>query len=124
MERIRRTDKNLRAVARRDRWTADDAKVVLGALDRSGMPIPEFCRKNKMNYHRVQQWHRKRRSGDGRFAAEAMLLPLKIVENIDSEEENRKSDGSWAVEIELGGCRIRVAEGASEAVMSRATRGQ
>jgi len=86
------------------------------------MSIPAFCRKNKLNYHRVQQWHRKRRSGDRRFAAEAMLLPLRVVEDIGSEETNGKSDGSWAVEIELGGCRVRVAEGASEAVVNRAVR--
>ncbi len=122
MKRMAQTDRDVRAVAGRRRWNTAQAKVILNALDRSGMPMPAFCQKNNLSYHRVQQWDRKRRSGDERLAAEAMLLPLRVVDDIGADDIDGKGSGCWAVEIELGGCRIRVAEGASESVVKRALR--
>ena len=122
MKGIERDDQGLQEVASKRRWTWEDAKIVLEALDRSGIPIATFCRKNKVNYFRVLQWNQRRRQAESAQAEKQIFLPLRVIEDIGSKQGVEKDRSSWAVQITVYDCTICVAEGASEAVVSRAVR--
>jgi|WetSurMetagenome_2_1015567.scaffolds.fasta_scaffold1111882_1 hypothetical protein len=120
MERNERNE-GLREVVSKPRWTWNEAKVVLEALDRSGVSITAFCRKYKLNYFRVLQWNQRRRQEQSAEAKEQRFFPLQIIDEAGSKRsEERQSD--WVVQIELSDCAIRISEGASEAIVSRAVR--
>lgn len=122
MKGIERDDQELRAVASKRRWTWEDAKVVLEALDRSGIPIAAFCRKYEVNYFRVLQWNQRRRKAKSAQAEKQIFMPLRVIDDIGSKQGVEKDRSSWAVQITVCDCTICVAEGASEAVVSRAVR--
>jgi len=122
MERLERSDEALRAIAGKRRWSWDDAQVVLKALDKSGGSVSAFCRDTGLTYFRVLQWNQKRQRARGARDEQPTFLPLRVIEetNVQRKESNERSE--WVVQIELSDCLIRVAEGASEAIVTRAVR--
>jgi transposase-like protein len=124
MKRPRRNGSQLRAIAAKERWTADDARHVLDALEKSDSTITEFCRKHRVSHFRIFDWRRKFR--EGRIQRDrtppATFLPVTVVEDDAAQALIGEPVHSWALEIELGDCRIRVAEAASEAVVGRVIR--
>ena len=124
MKRPRRKDSELRAIAAKQRWTADDARLVLKALEKSDLTIIEFRQKYGVSHSRIFDWKRRLREdgNDSECAQSATFLPVKVVEDVATRPLIEKPVHSWALEIELGECCIRVAEGASEAVVGRAIR--
>ena len=124
MKRRRRNDGELRAIAAKQRWTEDDAKVVLEALEKSDSTITDFCRKHRVGLFRVFGWKRKfrERAVESKNAPRPTFLPVKVVPEVVAGPLIGEPTPSWALEIELGDCRIRIAENASEAVVGRAIR--
>ena len=124
MKRRRRNGSQLRAIAAKERWTADDAKLVLEALEKSDSTITEFCRKHRVSHFRIFDWRRKFREGgiESDRTPPATFLPVRVVEDDAAQALIGEPVHSWALEIELEDCRIRVAERASEAVIGRVVR--
>jgi hypothetical protein len=122
MERDERNDERLRAMANKPRWRWDDAKLVLEALDESGVSIAAFCRNTGLKYFRVLQWNQKRRQGEATGEEQQRFLPLRVIEERKIGRGDSREQSDWVVQIELKDCVIRVAESASEAVVSRAVR--
>ncbi|MBN1654038.1 MAG: hypothetical protein JXA30_09700 [Deltaproteobacteria bacterium] len=116
MERDERNDEVLRAMANKPRWSWDDAKIVLEALDESGVSIAAFCRDAGLKYFRVLQWNQKRRQVKSTGEGQQTFLPLRVIEDTKIRRGDSREQSDWVVQIELIDCVIRVAEGASEAV--------
>ena len=124
MKRPRRKGSQLRAIAKKERWTADDAKIVIEALGRSDSTITAFCRKHRVSHFRIFSWKRKLREDgiESDRMQTARFLPVTVVDDDAARPLIGEPVHSWALEIELGDCRIRVAEAASEAVVGRVIR--
>jgi len=122
MERLERSDETLRALASKRRWNWDDAQVVLKALDESGGSVSAFCRDTGLTYFRVLQWNQKRQKARGARDGQPTFLPLRVIEETNVQRKESSERSKWAVQIELSDCLIRVAEGASEAIVTRAVR--
>ena len=122
MERLERNDEALRAIASKRRWSWNDAQVVLKALDERGGSVSAFCRDTGLTYFRVLQWNQKRQQAQRARDAQPTLLPLRVIQETDVQRKDSSEKRNWAVQIELSGCLIRVAEGASEAIVVRAVR--
>jgi len=122
MERLARSGEALRAIASKRRWSWDDAQVVLKALDESGGTVSAFCRDTGLTYFRVLQWNQKRQQARSARKEQPIFLPLRVIEETNAQRKDSSERSKWAVQIELSDCLIRVAEGASEAIVTRAVR--
>ena len=122
MERVERNDETLLAIASKRRWSWNDAQVVLKALDESGRSISAFCRDTGLTYFRVLQWNQKRQQARGASDEQPTFLPLRVIQETDVQRKDSGERSNWVVQIELSDCLIRVAEGASEAIVTRAVR--
>lgn len=122
MERLERSDEALRAIASKRRWSWDDAEVVLKALDESGGSVSAFCRDTGLNYFRVLQWNQKRQQARGGRDEQPTFLPLRVIQETAVQRKDSTEESNWVVQIELSDCLILVAEGASEAIVTRAVR--
>ena len=49
----------------RRRWTEEDARAVLGALERSGKPVRVFAEEHGLDPQRLHAWRRRVAGGDG-----------------------------------------------------------
>ena len=101
MKRPRRKDGELRAFAAKQRWTADDAKLVLKALETSDSTITEFRQKYGVSHSRIFDWKRRLREdgNDSECAQSATFLPVKVVEDVATRPLIKKPVHSWAVEL-------------------------
>jgi len=122
MERLARSGEALRAIASKRRWSWDDAQVVLKALDESGGTVSAFCRDTGLTYFRVLQWNQKRQQARSARKEQPIFLPLRVIEETNAQRKDSSERSGWVVQIELSDCLIRVAEGASEAIVTRAVR--
>ena len=122
MERLERSDEALRAIASKRRWSCDDAEIVLKALDKSGASISAFCRDTGLKYFRVLQWNQKRRQARSARNERSTFLPLRVIEETNAQQKHSSGRNNWVVQIELSDCLILLAEGASEAIVTRAIR--
>ena len=64
------------------RWTPDDARGVLDALDASGLPIAEFARQEGIDPQRLYLWRRKLGGGvrHTEVPAAPRLVELRVRE--------------------------------------------
>lgn len=122
MDVIERNDEVLRAIASKRRWSWDDAKVVLKALDESGVSISAFCRNTGVKYLRVLQWNQKRRQANAARYDQQTFLPLRVIADSKIQREDCNRQSHWVIQVELSDCVIRVAQEASEAVVNRVLR--
>ena len=125
MVRIKRKDTDLKSILRRQRWSAEEAGRVVRAAERSGESLSEFCRQHGLEYERVARWRRKPKAGKSRLKQPELLLPLRVLGD-KNEEVSEKGSGNgeqrWAVEVDGGPFRVRLSEGASQELLSRALR--
>lgn len=49
----------LTSVLKRPYWSADDARVVLDALDEAGTPVTDFARAHDLDPQRLYAWRRR-----------------------------------------------------------------
>jgi transposase-like protein len=125
MVRIERRDTDLKSILRRKRWSAKEAGKVVREAERSGKPLREFCRQHGLEYERLARWRRKLKRGKRGPKASPMLLPLRVVEDENGKVSEKGSGNGkqwWAVEVDGGTFRVRISEGASLELMSRALR--
>lgn len=64
----------LAAILKRPHWTADDARVVLDALDAAGTTLADFARAHDVDPQRLYAWRRRL------HRAPARERPLQFVE--------------------------------------------
>ena len=125
MVRIKRKDTDLKSILRRRRWSAEEAGRVVQAAERSGKSLPEFCRQHGVEYERVARWRRKPKADKPGPKQSTLLLPLRVLQDEDepvSEKNGGNGEQRWAVEVDGGTFRVRLSEGASQELLSRALR--
>jgi transposase-like protein len=120
MERIKGEVGDLRRILRRKRWKTEDAGEVVRAINESGMSAAEFCRQWGLGYTRIVRWRRRLRKKAVQRRRGALLLPIRVVNDSGPEKDGETSQGQWAVELECESFRLRVAETATEDLISRA----
>lgn len=59
-------------------WTAGEAREVLAAWKRSGLPLATFARRRGLSAERVRWW--RQRLGDWRGEGRAQLVPVVVTE--------------------------------------------
>ena len=121
-----RTQQPLSQLVKIPKWDLSQTRQVVKALADSGLSIREFSRANGMGYWRVMNAKRrliaKARRPTG-AAARPALLPVTIT--TDSSASMATSE-RWVVEVDIGGCLVRVSKDAGEQVLAttlRAVRG-
>jgi transposase-like protein len=70
----------------RPRWTEEDARVVLAALERSGQPVRAFAEENGLDPQRLYMWRRRFAAvagGDTTTFRELIVRPSAVVEDGD-----------------------------------------
>jgi transposase-like protein len=120
MERIKCEVGNLRRILRRKRWKAEDAGEVVRAIEKSGMSAAEFCRQCGLGYTRIVRWRRRLGKKAAQRRQGALLLPIRVVKDVEPEQGSATGEGQWAVELDCGGFCLRVSETATEELISRA----
>jgi transposase-like protein len=125
MVRIERRDTDLKSILRRKRWSAEEAGKVVRAAERSGESLSEFCRQHGVEYERLARWRRKLKRGKRGPKPSPILLPLRVVADENGKVSEKGSENGkqrWAVEVDGGTFRVRLSEGASQELLSRALR--
>lgn len=59
-------------------WTAGEAREVLAAWKRSGLPLATFARRRGLSAERVRWW--RQRLGDWRAEGRAKLVPVVVTD--------------------------------------------
>ncbi|MBW2736447.1 MAG: transposase [Deltaproteobacteria bacterium] len=115
----RDTDKELRAVAKKKTWRAEDAEVALAASDASGKTEAAFCREHGIHQGRLSRW---RRSLEVRRAKESSVVfhEVKIREGDTSVLPRAHNSGGATLEVATkSGHRIAIGEDFDERLLQR-----
>ena len=112
----------LRRVLRRRYWREDDARVVVEAVEDSGLTVTAFARQHGLHDSRVRRWWDKLRgcgpSDDGFEAAVACFAPVRVVEPASDAPPVSGEDA--VMEVVLGDdVRVRVGPGFHAAALGR-----
>jgi transposase-like protein len=70
----------------RRRWTEQDARVVLAALERSGKPVRAFAEEHGLDPQRLYVWRRRVAGGDGTTFRELIVRPSSVTLARDTDE--------------------------------------
>jgi transposase-like protein len=65
----------IRSPFHRPRWTEQDARTVLAALERSGKSVREFAEEQGLDPQRLWSWRRRVAGGDHTTFRELMVRP-------------------------------------------------
>lgn len=79
------------------RWTEEDARVVLAALERSGKPLRTFAEEHGLDPQRLYFWRRRVAVGDRTTFQEVIVRPSPIPSEIAEEAPFEIVLGSGAV---------------------------
>jgi hypothetical protein len=99
------------------KWDANQAARVIKALDDSGMSIAKFSRAHGLNYWRVMNAKRRLKGATlGRIEPvnTPALVPVAIEQMAEAIDTDDGDKGGWMLEVQLSGCVVRVAAGASQ----------
>jgi transposase-like protein len=99
----------IRQLPTRARWTADDARTVLAALDRSGKSVRAFAEEHGLDPQRIYAWRRRVAGGDGITFHEVTVRPAVATE---------ASSGVFEIVL-VSGARIRVPPSFDAAALTR-----
>jgi transposase len=102
--------------ARRPRWTPEVAAQVVRAWEEEGGTQSAFMRKHGLPRERLRFWTRRREEKEGERTAMS-FVPVEVAPAGRSETGRGE-----AVQVEVGGVRVRVEEGASQALVERVLR--
>jgi hypothetical protein len=90
------------------RWSEEQAREFLLAWRESAQPLPDYCRRQGVEYERVRRWRSKLDSVRGTVSEPLTLKAVRVV----AEEPAEISAEGPAMEVALaGGRRIRVQPG-------------
>ena len=70
----------IRELPARARWTADHARAVLAALDRSGQSVRVFAEEHGIDPQRLYAWRRRVAGGDAITFHEVTVRPVIATE--------------------------------------------
>lgn len=84
---------SLEAIARRERWTAEDARIFVEAGRRSGMSLREFAASHSIDAQRLYRWSRELRVVDER---------VEFAEVAIARSSEASADGRIEVELRSG----------------------
>ena len=88
------------ARSRARRWTAEQARVVLEQLDRSGLSVHRFAVKHRLGMERLYRWKRRLRRGGCSSATETPKFAELTI---------RPTGSGGTIEVDLGGVSLRIA---------------
>ena len=71
---------SVQSICRRARWTRDDARAVLVALDRSGKSVRAFAEEHGLDPQRLHAWRRRVAEGDAVTFRELTVRPQPAIE--------------------------------------------
>jgi len=110
-----------RARLRLERWSADDARLVLDAQVKSGQTIGQFAREHGLVAQRLSWWKtRLDQPAEAAEAARPAFLPVRLV---GSTEPSKASRGPSGLEVVVGRGRvIRVGDDFDAAALQRLVR--
>lgn len=84
--------------SRAHRWTAEQARVVLEQLDRSGLSVRRFAVTHGLGVERVYRWKRRLRSSAHAAAATPRFTELTL----------RPNGPGGTIDIDLGSISLRI----------------
>jgi transposase-like protein len=70
----------------RPRWSEEDARAVLAALERSGKPVRAFAEEHGLDPQRLYLWRRRVAEGDGTTFRELIVRPSSATSARDVVE--------------------------------------
>ena len=106
------------AAARQPRWTPEVAAQVVRAWEEEGGTQSAFMRKHGLPRERLRFWTRRREGKEGARTAMS-FVPVELTRAERSEAGREQEE---AVQVEVGGVRVRVEAGASQALVERVLR--
>ena len=98
--------------ATRRRWTADDARAALGALDASGLSARAFARREGLDAQRLHRWRRQ-------LAGEAAVAALAPAVAAPAFVEVKPRRAELVEIVLLSGRIVRVSESIDVAALER-----
>src|SRR5262245_44757486 len=104
--------------ARRRRWTPEVAAEVVRAWEAEGGTQSAFMRKWGLPRERLRFWT-QRREGRQAVRAARSFVPVEVA---PAAQRLPEAAGAEGVEVAVGGVRLRVGAGASEALVARVLR--
>jgi transposase len=104
--------------ARRPRWTPEIAAQVVRAWEEEGGTQSAFMRKYGLPRERLRFWAR-RREGKEEARTAMSFVPVEVA---PAERREAGREQEEAVQVEVGGVRVRVEAGASQALVERVLR--
>ncbi|HYO70327.1 MAG TPA: transposase [Archangium sp.] len=104
--------------ARQPRWTPEIAAEVVRASEEEGGTQSAFMRKYGLPRERLRFWTRRRDRKEGARTAMA-FVPVEVAPAGRSEVVREQGE---AMQVEVGGVRVRVEAGASQALVERVLR--
>jgi transposase len=113
-----KTEPEWLAAARQPRWTPEIAAQVVRAWEEEGGTQSGFMRKYGLPRERLRFWTRRRERKEGARTAMA-FVPVEVAPAGWSEAGREQAE---AVQVEVGGVRVRVEAGASQALVERVLR--
>jgi transposase-like protein len=96
----------------RRRWTEQDARVVLAALEQSGKPVRVFAEEHGLDPQRLYVWRRRVAEGDRTTFREVIVRP-------SSAASARDGDGSPFEIVLASGVVVRVPPSFDVAALAR-----
>ena len=106
------------AAARQPRWTPEVAAQVVRAWEAEGGTQSAFMRKHGLPRERLRFWTRRREGKEGARAAMS-FVPVEVAPAERSEAGREQGE---AVQVEVGGVRVRVEARASQELVARVLR--
>ena len=104
--------------ARRPRWTPEVAAQVVRAWEEEGGTQSAFMRKYGLPRERLRFWTRRREGKEGARTAMS-FVPVEVAPAERSEAGREQGE---AVQVEVGGVRVRVEARASQELVARVLR--
>ena len=113
-----KTEPEWLAAARQPRWTPEVAAQVVRAWEEEGGTQSAFMRKYGLPRERLRFWTRRREGKEGARSAMS-FVPVEVAPEERGEAGRAREE---AVQVEVGGVRVRVEAGASQELVERVLR--
>jgi hypothetical protein len=104
------------------KWDMRHTRQVVKALDDSGLSIKKFSHANGLGYWRVMN-AKRRLKAKTRHSTDAVTKPALVPVTVTSDSSaSIQGSQRWVLEVDMGGCLVRVSKEASEQVLATTLR--
>ena len=114
MDSIVYAQQQLSELIKLPKWNTSQSQQVVNALADSGLSVAKFSRSHGVGYWRVMNAKRRLNTKARRRTAPVTKPALVPVTIAAGRSETFAGSERWVLEIELGGCLVRVSPAASE----------